>query len=81
MEKPPKNTDKKQKKLENDSCNHIAVLTGRIPHRLVDCPQLTYPESLYVLDRALEGYETAYEKCGSFRVNNRMIGFEYWRIL
>jgi hypothetical protein len=74
LEKPPKTADKKQKKVENDPYNHIAVITERIPHRLVDCPQLTYPESLYVLDRALEGYETGYEKCGSFRVNDRMIG-------
>jgi hypothetical protein len=39
LEKPPKNTDKKQKKLENDPCNHIAVITGRIPHRLIFAPR------------------------------------------
>lgn len=53
----------------------MAVITERIPHRLVDAPQLTYPESLYVLDRSLEGFETAYDKCGPMRVNDRMIGF------
>lgn len=31
----------------------MAVVTERIPHRLVDAPQLTYQESLYTLDRAL----------------------------
>lgn len=41
----------------------------------MDSPQLTYPETLYVLDRALEGYEVAYQKCGPMRVNDRMIGF------
>jgi len=50
-------------------------VTERIPHRLAGAPQLTYPESLYVLDRALEGFETAYEKAGPMRVNDRMIGF------
>ena len=46
-----------------------------MPHRLNNAPQLTYPESLYVLDRSLEGYETAYNKCGPMVVNDHMIGF------
>lgn len=58
-----------------DPYTHMAVITERIPHRLAGAPQLTYPESLYVLDRALEGYETAYHKVGPFRVNDQMIGF------
>ncbi len=53
MEKPPKTADKNQKKEAADPYNHIAVITERIPHRLVNAPQLTYPESLYVLDRSL----------------------------
>ena len=51
------------------------VITEHIPHRLSHAPQLTYPESLYVLDRSLEGYENAYNKCGPFLVNDNMIGF------
>ena len=53
----------------------MMVVTERIPHRLADAPQLTEAESLYVLDRSLQGYQTAYDKCGPMRVNDRMIGF------
>ena len=42
---------------------------------LATSPQLTYPESLYVLDQSLTGFEAAYEKCGPMRVNDHMIGF------
>ena len=75
-EKAPKGEkkDKKDKK-KKDPYSHMVVLTERMPHRLADAPQLTYPETLYVLDRSLEGYETAYDKCGPMRVNDRMIGF------
>lgn len=51
------------------------MITERIPHRLAEAPQLTYPETLYTLDRALEGYEVAYDKSGPMRVNDQMIGF------
>lgn len=73
LEKPPKTKGAKSEPA--DPYSHLAVITERIPHRLVDAPQLSYPESLYVLDRALEGYEAAYEKAGPMRVNDRMIGF------
>ena len=45
-------------------------MTGRFIY-----PQLTYPESLYVLDRSLEGYEHLYHKTGAFQVNSDMIAF------
>lgn len=67
--------DKETLSKLTDNYKHLAVITERIPHRLANAPQLTYPESLYTLDRALEGYEVAYQKCGPFRVNDRMIGF------
>ena len=67
--------DKQVAESLKDPYQHIAVITERIPHRLANAPQLTYPETLYVLDRALEGYETAYQKVGPFRVNDQMIGF------
>lgn len=51
------------------------VVTEHIPHRLASAPQLTYPESLYTLDRSLEGYENAYNKCGPMWVNDNMIGY------
>ena len=44
-------------------------------HTLTETPQLSYPESLYVADRSLEGYEELYHKAGPFRVNSDMIGF------
>lgn len=53
----------------------MRVLTERIPHTLTNVPQLTYPESLYVLDESLNGYEHLYRKAGSFHVNSDMIGF------
>lgn len=71
----PEKVPKGEKKTKADPYNHLLAVTERIPHRLADAPQLTYPESLYTLDRSLEGYETAYDKCGPFRVNDRMIGF------
>lgn len=76
-EKAPKGEkkDKKDKKVKKDPYNHLVVITERIPHRLADAPQLTEAESLYVLDRSLQGFETAYEKCGPMGVNDRMIGF------
>lgn len=42
LEKPPK-TASKDKKEVKDPYNHLAVITERIPFRLVDAPQLTYP--------------------------------------
>lgn len=53
----------------------IDVINERIPHRLAGAPQLTFEESLYVLDRSLEGYEHAYNQCGPFVVDDSMIGF------
>ena len=55
--------------------NEFRVLTERIPHRLSQTPQLSYPESLYVLNESLRGYEHLYHKAGSFKVNPDMIGF------
>jgi hypothetical protein len=49
----PKKSDKNQKKEKSDPYTHVAVITERIPNRLAESPQLTYPESLYVLDKAL----------------------------
>lgn len=47
-----------------------------MPHTLSQAPQLSYPESLYVLDRSLEGYEHLYEKGdANFAVSSDMIGF------
>jgi hypothetical protein len=68
----PPPSDKSKAK---DPLTHMVVATERIPHRLVNCPQLTYPETLYTLDRSLEGYDVAYQRCGPMRVNDRMIGF------
>ena len=55
--------------------NNFRVVTERLPHRLTSCPQLTFDESLYVLDRALEGYRFLYHSIGPFDVNSNMIGF------
>lgn len=77
FQKPTEQQKKDKNTLQTlqDPYEHLAVITERIPHRLSQAPQLTYAESLYVLDRALEGYETAYHKVGPFRVNDNMIGF------
>ena len=53
----------------------MVVITERIPHRLANAPQLTEAESLYTLDRSLQGFQTAYQKCGPMKVNDRMIGY------
>ncbi len=55
--------------------NNFKVITERIPVRLTKCPQLSYDESLYVLDRALEGYNFLYRNVGPFDINSNMIGF------
>ena len=55
--------------------NNFRAVTEPISNRLTDIPQLTYPESLYVLDRSLDGYEHLYHKAGPFQVNSDMIGF------
>ena len=55
--------------------NSFKVITESVPRTLTSVPQLTYPESLYVLDRSLDGYEHLYHKAGPFQVNSDMIGF------
>lgn len=74
LEPKKESKDSKQKK-EKDPNVYMNVITEHIPHRLSQAPQLTYPESLYVLDRSLEGYENAYNRCGPSLVNDNMIGF------
>lgn len=69
--------DKERKKSEKELKKRVymTTITEHIPKRLAEVPQLTFGESLYVLDRSLEGYETAYNKCGPMYVNDKMIGF------
>lgn len=69
--------EKERKKNEKEFKKrvYLSTITEHIPKRLAEVPQLTFGESLYVLDRSLEGYETAYNKCGPMYVNDRMIGF------
>ena len=55
--------------------NNMRILTERIQYRLSEAPQLTYPESLYVLDNSLAGSQYLYNKAGPFYVSDRMIGF------
>jgi hypothetical protein len=55
--------------------NNFNVVTERIPNRLTTCPQLSFDESLYVLDRSLEGYNFLYRNLGPFDINSHMIGF------
>ncbi len=56
--------------------NWTKVVTERIPHTLANAPQLSYGESLYTLDRSLDGYEHIYNQGGgSFSVNQNMIGY------
>jgi len=42
---------------------------------LTTCPQLSFDETLYVLDRALEGYNFLYHSIGPFDINSNMLGF------
>ena len=53
-------------------CGHkqrMQVYSERIPHRLSQLPQLTFPESLYLLKESLNSYEVVYQKMGPLNVN------------
>ncbi len=56
--------------------NWNKAVTERLPHTLEVAPQLSYGESLYVLERSLEGFEFLYKQGGEpFAVNSKMIAF------
>ena len=52
----------------------MAVITERIERVLEDLPQLTFPESLLILKKSLEGYEYLFKKTGPILVTSKMIG-------
>ena len=51
------------------------VVTERIVHRLIDAPQLTFPECQYILREVLLGFSFLYRKVGFFDISSKMIGF------
>ena len=55
--------------------NEYKAVTERIPYNLNNIPQLTFPQSLYVLDSSLEGHQHLYSHVGPYDINRNMIGF------
>lgn len=53
----------------------MGIVTEPISRTLENTPQLTFSESLYVLEEALKGFEYAESQCEPFLVNEKMIGF------
>ena len=47
----------------------VAVYSERIPYRLSDLPQITFPESLYLLNESLNSYDVVYNQMGPVHVN------------
>lgn len=74
------NKDREKKEYLGDLCNCsnqkilLDVYTERIPQRLSQLPQLSFPESLKVLKEATVGFEAAYQKVGGLHINPELIG-------